>query len=908
VVRAEVIGRSLLDVLPRRQTPRQRREVTEALTAGRGWSGDYHVQRRDGTWLSIFVTNRPMFDSDGNVVAVVASSLDVTERNVVEEARQQLASIVASSGDAIFGVTPTGIVTTWNGAAEAMFGYGAEEIVGQPVSLIAPAHLQHEQADMRARLNESRLHETFETSRRRKDGSLIEVRLTASATVDRAGQIIGTSVIGHEITQDVATRRALEAGERRLAEAQSIAHLGSFEVDVASDSVSWSDEFYRILDVERGVPLTRRLFFSLVHPDDKRTAGAVWTECVRLATPFDHEFRLQLPDGSVKSVRARAVVERSTSGAVSKVSGTMIDESERVAAERVRRDAEMRFEIGFEQSAIGAVIADLEGVPIRVNAAMRVLLGRSESDLVGQPWTSYSHPSEVPLGQAVLACFASGCDVYQDERQYIRPDQSVVWAATNVTLVRDSSGKPHHIFAQLQDITARRRAEADYAHQAMHDSLTDLPNRMLLVDRLVQGLAGSARRGSKLGVVFLDIDQFKVINDSMGHTAGDQLLREAAQRISGAVRSGDTVARFGGDEFVVVCDDVTGAEATRVAAGILLALAQPWFIDNQQMHVTASLGIAVADADSTPESLLRDSDIAMYRAKERGRGRVELFDETLRSNAERRLVLRSALHRALERDELEVYYQPIVDLRTGAMLGVESLLRWNHGQRGFVSPTEFIPIAEETGLIVPIGEWVLDRSCRQLVEWQRIPSSLIGERPLTVAVNLSVRQLLGPDIAGTVERVLVATGLRPPSLCLELTESVFMEDVAHCTQTLAQLKCLGVQLSIDDFGTGYSSLSYLNRFPVDAVKIDRVFVDGLGTESHDSALVGAIVAMAGALRLAVTAEGVETCQQLAILQELGVPRGQGFHLARPMPAHAISEMLERGHRWEFGAAAELGVV
>jgi EAL domain-containing protein (putative c-di-GMP-specific phosphodiesterase class I) len=309
--------------------------------------------------------------------------------------------------------------------------------------------------------------------------------------------------------------------------------------------------------------------------------------------------------------------------------------------------------------------------------------------------------------------------------------------------------------------------------------------------------------------------------------------------------------------------------------------------------VNASLGIALADHHATPESLLRDSDAAMLRAKERGRARIELFDEALRIKAERRFATAAALREALALGQFIVYYQPVVDLSTGAMVSAEALVRWQHPERGLVLPAEFIPLAEEIGLIMPIGAFALEEACRQLVHWQRIQPSM------TVAVNLSVRQMLAPDIAGVVKDVLTRTGAPPESLCLELTESVFMEDVEYFGATLAGLKAVGVQLSIDDFGTGYSALSYLKQFPVDAVKVDRAFVEGLGSNAHDTALVAAIVAMAEALGLEVIAEGVETYEQLVNLEKLHCQRAQGYYLARPMPADAMNQLVSDAHRWQL---------
>ena len=677
-----------------------------------------------------------------------------------------------------------------------------------------------------------------------------------------------------------------------MAEAQRIAHVGSFEHDVVTGVMTWSPELHRILGLDTSVAATGDRFLSMVHPDDRSALRQSWADATRRGVPCDLLYRIIRGSGQEGWVHAVAVPELDSNGTVVRLAGTVTDNTEAMDAERVRRLAETRFEIGFEQAGIGAGILDLEGIPIRVNAAACAILGRPAEELVGRSWADFNHPDELPLGIAMRARLADGHDTYAGERRLLHPDGTVVWTSVHLTLVRDESDDPQYYLAQLQDITGRKQVEEAMAHQVMHDSLTGLPNRGLLSDRLDHALAGSRRRSSQLGVLFLDLDRFKLVNESLGHTLGDNLLRHVAARISEVVRPSDTVARFGGDEFVVVCDNTSVGETEAMAGRVLEALSLPCVVGDHEINVTASLGIAIADDDATPESLLRDSDAAMYRAKERGRGRIEMFDEALRSSVGRRLTTASALRQALERQEFTVYYQPVVDVATGTMVSAEALLRWVHPEWGVVSPAEFIPLAEETGLIVPIGAWVLEESCRQLVGWQRTAPSM------SVAVNLSVRQMLAPDIAGVVAGVLSRTGVSAEDVCLELTESLFMGDVEFFGRTLAGLKAVGVGLSIDDFGTGYSSLSYLKRFPVDSVKVDRAFVDGLGTDPHDSALVAAIVAMADALGLGVTAEGVETKDQLAILKQLQCRRAQGYYLARPMPAAAMNELVANRHRWD----------
>ena len=438
----------------------------------------------------------------------------------------------------------------------------------------------------------------------------------------------------------------------------------------------------------------------------------------------------------------------------------------------------------------------------------------------------------------------------------------------------------------------RWRSEEAIRHNALHDPLTGLPNRTLFLNRLAHVFAKRDTSRNSAAVMFLDIDNFKLINDSLGHETGDRLLRGIAPRLSEALRPSDTVARFGGDEFVVLCEEVTdGRDALQVAGRLQEALSRPFPIDGEEHFLSASIGVALANGRyATPEDAMRDADAAMYRAKEKGRAMSELFDDAMRERALGRLRMETALRGVVERDELSVSYQPVVSLVDGSVTGLEALMRWDHDGLGPVAPLEFIPIAEDTGLIIELGRWVLEQVCRQAVRWEQ---ELELPAPL-VSVNLSPRQVAHAELVPTVARVLEDTGLDPSRLGLEITENVLISEAGSPWNTLHSLRKLGVQLMLDDFGTGYSSLSYLKRFPVDVLKIDRTFVDGLGKEAEDSAIVKAVMGMARALELGVIAEGVETELQVECLRELGCDRGQGFWFGRPRPAAEVTPLLRSG--------------
>jgi diguanylate cyclase (GGDEF)-like protein/PAS domain S-box-containing protein len=553
-------------------------------------------------------------------------------------------------------------------------------------------------------------------------------------------------------------------------------------------------------------------------------------------------------------------------------------------AHRLERARE-RFRLAFHGAPTGMALSTApDGVLIDVNESLMTMLGRTREDLIGRTVEEISHPDDWQRHTTLLrrANDHDG-DNYRMERRYIRGDGGVVWARTWVSIMDDGEGGSLAI-AHIEDVTEQRHNAERLEWAATHDGLTGLPNRFRFLERLGAYLE-SAEPGS-IAVLFIDIDNFKVINDSLGHDAGDQLLQSMSERLRSVVRDRDMLGRFGGDEFIVMLRDVSGSyDPFEVAERLRAEIAQPLVIDGAELFVTASIGITVSDREGvTTTEMLRDADAAMYRAKARGRDCVEVFAPGSHDATVLTLRTTNELRRGLERGEIVPYYQPIVQLGNGHLVGFEVLARWRHPDRGLLGPDQFLPMAEETGLIGEVGAAVLKASLAQLGQWR---NSTQRFSDLSVSVNVSVRQLMSSQLVDVVSDALAEAGVSAGALWLEITETALMADVKAATVALRELRSLGLHLAVDDFGTGYSSLTYLKRFPVEAIKVDRTFVNGLGIDQEDSTIVEAVVNLGHSLGLSVVAEGVETPLQLTRLREIGCDRGQGYLFGRPRPAELV---------------------
>ncbi len=572
----------------------------------------------------------------------------------------------------------------------------------------------------------------------------------------------------------------------------------------------------------------------------------------------------------------------------------MKNERERTTLMHALYSSESLFRSIFENAAIGVTVTDNQRRLVKCNPAFARLLGCRADEIIGKPFADFTHPDDIAANEESYRALVAGeIDHFALDKRYLRKDGSTVWVRLTVSQVPPDATTEPFTIGMMEDITARKQAEARIEYLATHDGLTDIPNRNLMQDRITQAIAHARRSGREIALMYVDLDRFKVINEGFGHPFGDAVIRSAADRLKRIVRESDAIARHSGDEFLILLTDLRkSADVYVVAQKALDALAQPFSLERREVFLSASIGVSIFPHDANDaDTLVANASAAMFRAKDLGRNTYQFFTREMSVEVLHRVSLENKLRAAIARDELHLAYQPKVDLVGGRVIGCEALLRWTHPELGAVSPAQFIPVAEESGLIVPIGDWALRRACAQCKAWTDA-----GLPPIAMSVNISARQFLQQDVVGWVLEVLRQTGLPAERLELELTESLIAQDTEKVIATINQLKAHGVRLSIDDFGTGYSSLSYLKRFHVDTLKIDQSFVRHMLAEPGDAAIVLAVISLGHSLRMKVIAEGVESAEHCAFLRQHGCDEMQGYHFAKPLPASEFSHLLMSGRR------------
>jgi diguanylate cyclase (GGDEF)-like protein/PAS domain S-box-containing protein len=690
--------------------------------------------------------------------------------------------------------------------------------------------------------------------------------------------------MGQEMSESQKFHRlAVEAGR-----------IGTWDLDLQTDECLISPEMAQLMDFssEQTIVPGAQWRKSIV-PEDRALMASALAAANENDVPFDLEFRIALKDGSQRWLYSRGAVSRDASGKALHMYGASID-----VTESKRREEQLGYQAHLLENIQDAVMATDEHFTLRAwNKGAEQMFGWRADEVLGRKVHEVvrSAYSEEQLDQILRELSESG-QQHTDAVKYHK-DGSPIYAEELTIALRGEQGEISGYLSIMRDLTERkeserlRRSEARLRYQAFHDLLTGLANRHLFLEHLEQALRRTGRtRGRKVAVLFMDLDNFKVINDSLGHQVGDVLLTAVSERLQGCLRPQDTLARFGGDEFTVLLEEVANPnEAVRVAERILETFRSPFVLDGREVVVTVSIGIALGTASTkNSEELLRDADTAMYRAKAQGTLKYEFFD---RGMYERTLVRRNVendLWRALENDEFEVHYQPIVNLGTDEVWGVEALVRWQHPEKGLLHPSQFVPLAERNGLIVPLGKLAMEDACKLAKELQRSRPRL---RPLVAGVNYSARQLEHPDSTHAVEELLRRTGLQAGLLHLDITETAYISAAVGHESNLDNLKGLGVGISIDDFGMGYSSLSYLKRLPADTLKVDKSFVAGLGEDVRDTAIVQMVIDLAHTFGMEAVAEGVERKKQAEQLKEMGCDMAQGYYFARPLPPEELSEFL-----------------
>jgi diguanylate cyclase (GGDEF)-like protein/PAS domain S-box-containing protein len=866
-------------------------QTTDSTETGEEVEYEYRIV--DARGLVHWVHDRGCLirNKHGNVVCREGVIIDITDRKRAEEeirlGQERFRNIFENASDIIYIHDLDGNYISINDAGERIFGYTRAETLQMNMRQVAvPEQLDILREQLEKKLSGDVGETSYEVDCIRKDGRRITLEVNSSVIL-KDGKPVAVQGIARDVTERKRGESALRESEERYRDLFENANDLIYTHDLDGNFTSINRAGERITGYSREEAVTMHVS-QVVAPEYIEQAKRMITTKVDGDGPTAYELEIISKNGN------RVSLELSTrlmmlDGKPIGIQGIGRDITERKRTEEALKASEQRYRQLGEGILHQIWTARPDGLLDYVNKRTLEYFERTREEMLGDGWRGVVHSDDLESALAKWGQSLATGEPYETEFRLRRHDGQYRWHVAKATAGRDSFGNINKWFGTNTDIHEQKESEEKLNYYARHDPLTDLPNRPEFMNQLRLAIQRNCENPeARFAVLFLDLDRFKVINDSLGHAVGDKLIVAIAGRLKATLRPGDVVARLGGDEFTILLNR-TGVEhdVAQVVERIQSKIAEPFTIDNYEVFTTVSVGIILSDElDRGADDYLRDADAAMYRAKEAGKARYEIFDREMHVQNLNLLQVETDLRHALERNEFEVQYQPIVDLTTGQIREFEALIRWRHPIHGLISPIDFVGVAEETGLIVPIGKWILETACRQIAKWQET-----SEQRLSVSVNLSARQLMHPTLVSQVEDILAETGMSPRQLKLEVTESTVMEYSEKARDVLDALDRLGVHLSTDDFGTGYSSLSYLQTFPFDRLKIDRSFIDKLGSNKKSDAIVKTILMLGTNLGMEVVAEGIETVGQLELLQELGCRLGQGFYFSRPVDACEAEKLI-----------------